>query len=199
MLTNSSCSLCTIINALSCSSTVAASSCKSGYYLSGGYCNSCLLNCIGCTSAYDCTSCASGYYLNTSILTCNPCSQGCSSCNQYTPSVCTSCNDGYQLINQNCVATVCTIANCLYCSQDGICKRCQAYYYWNGSACLSGASISCIYGATGPLPNNCINKCSDYEYVSGNVSDVFGCKFYQSVYVSSIEHTQKYYYAFNHK
>jgi hypothetical protein len=76
------------MNAASCVSTVAASACKDGYYLSSGYCNSCLLNCLKCSSAYDCSGCASGYYLNASIFTCNPCPQSCTSCNQYTPSTC---------------------------------------------------------------------------------------------------------------
>lgn len=183
VLFNSSCSLCTIINALSCSSTVAANACQSGYYLTSGYCNSCLLNCITCSSAYDCSACSAGYYLNASIITCNPCPVGCSRCDQFTPSTCTACSQGYQLTSNTCQSVSCNVSHCVYCSAPDSCQQCQAYYYWNGSACLSGGSISCEMGANGPLPNNCINSCSSYGYVSGNVSNTFRCKLYSNVYV----------------
>jgi hypothetical protein len=143
VLMNQTCSLCIIQYAQSCTTTVAASTCQSGYYLSDSYCKSCLLNCISCSSAYDCSACTSGYYLNTSIITCNTCPQGCAACNQYTPSQCTSCINGYQLSSSTCTYTTCSISNCLYCSTSSTCYQCQQLYYWNGSNCLMGASITC--------------------------------------------------------
>lgn len=143
VLTNQTCSLCVIQYALSCTTTVSASVCQSGYYLSDSYCNSCLLNCISCSSAYDCSACASGYYLNTSIITCNPCPQGCASCNQYTPSLCTSCINGYQFTTSTCNYISCGIPNCLYCATSTTCYQCQQFYYWDGSSCLMGASVTC--------------------------------------------------------
>lgn len=116
VLNNQTCSLCVIKNAQRCSSTVAASSCQSGYYLSNSYCQNCLLNCATCSSAYDCSKCATGYYLNTSIITCNPCPLGCSACNQFTPAQCTSCNDGYLFSSSSCLLNTCQIDNCIYCS-----------------------------------------------------------------------------------
>lgn len=184
-----------ISNAVSCSSIVAATSCQPGYYLSSGYCNSCLLNCLACSSPYDCSNCAAGYYLNASILTCNPCPTGCKTCNQYTPSVCTACNNGYQLLNQNCQQVACAIDQCIYCSTPGVCQNCASFYYWNGNACVSGSSVTCENGATGPLPNNCANQCSGFAYVVG--SGTFACKAYSSVYVYPIEYHQYYYYAYN--
>lgn len=178
---------------------MAASSCQSGYYLNSGYCDSCLLNCVSCSSAYDCSACTSGYYLNVSIITCNPCPVGCSACNQYTPSICTTCQNGYQLSSQSCLSVSCSVANCLYCSSQGICGQCNSFYYWNGSACLAGGSITCEYGSNGPLPNNCINKCSNFAYVSDNYSSTFRCKLYTSIYVYPIEYHQTYYYAYNHQ
>jgi hypothetical protein len=143
VLVNSSCSLCTISNAVSCSSTVSALSCKSSFYLSNSYCNKCLLNCATCSSAYDCSACASGFYLNTSIVTCNTCPLGCKTCNQYTPTTCTSCNNGYLLSNFNCSIINCTFTNCQYCSSASVCQQCSLFYYWNGSQCVIGGSISC--------------------------------------------------------
>ena len=199
ILVNKTCTLCVISNALSCSSTVAASSCQSGYYLNSGICDSCMLNCITCSSAYDCSTCASGYYLNVSIITCNPCPMGCSSCNQYTSSICTGCNNGYQLSSQSCIAVTCGVSNCLYCSSPGICQQCSSFYYWNGSICVGGASVTCEYGSNGPLPNNCINKCSNFAYLSNNISNTFLCKLYTNIYISRVEYKQIYYYAYNHQ
>lgn len=53
-------------------------------------------------------------------------------------------------------------------------------------------------GANGPLPNNCINSCSSFAYVSSNISSTFRCKLYSNVYVYPVEFHQKYYYAYNH-
>lgn len=175
-----------------------ATSCNSNYYLSSGYCYSCLLNCKTCNSASDCSACVSGYYLNSSILTCNPCPSGCASCDQFTPTNCLSCIDGYQLSIQSCSLVNCAIANCMYCSSASVCQRCNQYYYWDGSICQSGASLACPSGANGPLPNNCINSCSSYSYLSGNISNTFSCKSYSYVYVYPVEYYQKYYYAYNH-
>lgn len=136
VLVNSSCSLCVISNAFSCSSTVSANVCLSGYYLSNSYCQSCLLNCASCVSAYDCSSCNSGYYLNTSIITCNTCPVGCSICNQYNPSQCTVCNNGYQLSNSICSMVTCNIPFCLFCTSVSVCKQCNLFYYWNGNECV---------------------------------------------------------------
>ena len=143
VLVNNLCSLCTVLNAQTCSSTSIATSCKGGYYLSSGSCNSCLLNCASCSSASDCSSCTTGYYLNSSILTCNPCPSGCASCNQFTPTTCTSCSNGYQLVGSSCTQVTCSIANCMHCSSALVCKQCNQYYYWSGSACVQGGSVSC--------------------------------------------------------
>ena len=194
---NSSCALCTVSNALSCSGTSTASACQGGYYLSDGSCKSCLLNCASCTSAFDCSSCGTGYYLNSSILTCNPCPTGCASCNQFTPTQCTACSDNYQLSGTSCSAITCTLPNCLVCSTATTCQRCQLFYYWNGTNCVSGGSVSCEYGATGPLPNNCANQCGDYSRVADNFSSTFRCELRSHLYVSPVEYRQVYYYAYN--
>ena len=198
VLVNGTCTRCTVLNAVSCSSTITASACNSGYYLNSGACFSCLLNCNSCTSASDCSSCTSGYYLNASILTCNPCPTGCATCNQYTPTTCLTCNNGYQLQSQSCTLATCSIANCLHCGSSTACQQCQQYYYYNGSHCLPGASFTCTAGATGPLPNNCINSCSAYAYVANRINGTFECRMYSDVYVYPVEYHQKYYYAWNH-
>lgn len=198
VLSNNTCALCVIQYALSCSSTVAATACQSGYYLSDSYCSSCLLNCITCSSAYDCSACTDGYYLNTSIITCNPCPQGCSNCNQYVPSQCTVCTNGYTLSSTSCLPVICPIPNCLYCSTPTVCSRCSPLYYWNGNECLAGGSVNCEKGAVGPLPVHCINSCSSFTYKAQVNGSSFECKTYPSIYVTPIEYHQYYYYAYNH-
>jgi hypothetical protein len=198
VLINQTCSLCVIKYALSCTTTVSASQCQSGYYLSDSYCNNCLLNCITCSSAYDCSACASGYYLNTSIITCNPCPQGCATCNQFTPSQCLTCLNGYQLSSNSCNFVTCNIPNCLFCSSSSVCSQCQQLYYWDGSNCLQGASVTCENGAAGPLPNECINRCSVFSYQTPANNSKFSCKLYSSIYSRPVEYHQFYYYAYNH-
>jgi hypothetical protein len=117
VLVNGSCSLCVISQAASCSSTVAATSCHSGYYLSESYCKTCLLNCLACSSAYDCSSCSQGYYLNSSIVTCMPCPGNCAVCDQYSPTLCSRCNNNYLLqSDRTCLKLLCQLDNCDYCS-----------------------------------------------------------------------------------
>jgi hypothetical protein len=197
VLTNNTCTLCVISNALSCSSTVAASSCENGYYLSDSYCKNCLLNCITCSSASDCSACKSGYYLNVSVLTCNPCPAGCSSCNQYTPTYCTSCENGYQLDSSNsCTAVTCSISNCQYCSSNSSCAQCASFYYWDGNSCVKGSSITCEKGSVGALPTHCINSCTSFGF-SSTINGSFQCKAYKNLYYRSAEYQQVYYYAYN--
>lgn len=198
VLANQTCSLCVIQYAASCSTTVSASSCQLGYYLSDNYCYSCLLNCRTCSSAYDCSGCATGYYLNTSIITCNPCPQGCTTCNQYTPTQCTSCSNGYMLSSNTCYSVSCSILNCLYCSNSSFCSFCESTYYWDGTACSKGASITCEKGANGQLPTDCVNSCSSFAFANPANSTNFFCKPYASIYVGSVEYHQYYFYAYNH-
>jgi proprotein convertase subtilisin/kexin type 5 len=126
VLVNGSCQSCVVTNALSCTSIVSASSCKSNYYVNDNYCSSCLLNCATCTSSSTCTACNTNYYLNTSILTCSPCSSHCTSCNQYSPTTCITCDNGYYVNSSNyCSAYTCSLTNCVYCSSNNVCGQCS--------------------------------------------------------------------------
>ena len=155
-----------------------------------------MLNCVSCSSAFDCSACTSNYYLNQTIITCNPCPPGCSACDQYT-TACTACQNGYALNGQQCSAVSCSISNCLYCSSGGVCQQCAMFYYWDGSGCRAGASVTCEGGANGALPNNCANSCSKFGFVSGNKSGAFRCKPHRTLYVDPVEYHQSYFYAFN--
>lgn len=55
--TDGSCQPCVISNAIQCTSTISASQCNTGYYVSDNYCYNCLLNCKECSSRSDCKSC----------------------------------------------------------------------------------------------------------------------------------------------
>lgn len=197
---NFTCDICTISNAISCSSTVTASSCASYYYLSDGYCDNCMLNCLSCSSSSTCNACGTGYYLNATVITCNPCSLGCSVCNQYSPSNCTSCLSNY-IYDSNaytCTSINCTLPNCLICSSLTVCSICKTFYYWDGSSCSAGASITCENGASGILPTQCINSCSSNIQYEVNVANgSFKCIDYLYAYKNTVSYTTLYYYAFN--
>lgn len=194
-----SCAECQIANAAKCSSIVAASQCTAGYYTSDNYCYSCLLNCVDCTSNTDCRACASGYYLNSSVLTCNLCPSNCLTCDQYNSSRCLSCQDGYSLsAGYTCDSVSCTIANCLHCLTSTVCKQCTSGYYWSAAqnACLVGASVMCDYGAEGPYPNQCNQKCSAYAYVGLQSGTALWCLPYNNIGINGSNYYQIYLYAY---
>lgn len=200
VLVNGTCSLCVISQAASCSSTVAATACLSGYYLSDSYCKTCLLNCLACSSAYDCSSCSPSYYLNSSIVTCMPCPGNCALCDQYSPALCSRCNTNYLLqADRTCLKLACQVDNCEYCSAEAVCAKCRQFYYWDGSSCQGGASVTCEGGAAGPLPNQCINSCSAFAAANPTNSTLFQCKSQPTLYSAPTQYTQRYYYAYNHQ
>lgn len=169
--------------------------------MSDNYCYNCLLNCADCTSNSDCRSCFPGYYLNSSVLTCNFCPANCLTCDQYSSTRCLSCADGYSLSpSDTCDAISCSIPNCLYCASSSSCKQCQIGYFWSStqSACAVGASVLCEYGAEGPYPNQCNNKCSKFAYVGQKNSTAIWCLPYTNIAISSSTYSQLYYYSYNH-
>lgn len=180
---------------------MAASQCEGGFYVSDNYCYNCLLNCADCTSNSDCRSCFPGYYLNSSVLTCNFCPANCLTCDQYSSARCLSCADGYSLSpSYTCDAISCSIPNCLYCASSSSCKQCQIGYFWSStqSACAVGASVLCEYGAEGPYPNQCNNKCSKFAYAGQKTSTAIWCLPYTNIAISSSTYSQLYYYSYNH-
>jgi len=99
-------------------------------------------------------------------------------------------------ITNTCDTIDCSIIdNCVYCSSNNVCGRCQLFYYWDGSNCVVGSSVLCDYGSSGPLPSQCVNDCLSSSYKSQTVPP-FVCIPYKTVKMSSYKLSQIYYYAF---
>lgn len=199
--TNGSCLACQISNALSCSSTVVASTCKTGFYAAENYCYNCLLNCASCSSNTDCRACMPGYFLNSSVLTCNFCPTNCLTCDQFNSTRCLTCASGFALSSgDSCSAIACTFANCVFCSSATQCGRCAYGYFWNSSAgaCVLGASILCEFGAEGPAPNQCNNKCGEFAFAANQTGTAIWCVVYSHIKVYESVFSQLYLYSYNH-
>lgn len=195
-----SCAQCQISNAAKCKTTVSASQCVTGYYVSDNYCYSCLLNCADCSSNSDCRSCFSGYYLNSSVLTCNFCPVTCLSCDPYNSTRCLTCKDGYSLsMSYTCDLITCSLTNCTYCLSSSTCKQCDYGYYWSSvkGSCVQGASILCTNGAEGPYPNQCNIKCSSFGYIAKQNSTAIWCLPYHNISINSSNYYQFYLYSYN--
>jgi proprotein convertase subtilisin/kexin type 5 len=120
-------------------------------------CTTCQPQCLNCTSgrpAYECTACSNNtlyyfnkityqctlnctppYYANTAApLACYPCQLPCKTCATYYTS-CTSCYNGYYLLNQIC-STSCPI-NYYTDSINNTCTACP-------NLCATCTSLSCL-------------------------------------------------------
>mgnify|MGYP000859493752 FL=1 len=151
------CEICSIQNAIACSSLTNATKCNSTYYSEWTYCGSCVLHCKTCTNSTICQECLDGYLLQYQNSVCS----GCTNCKSCTGTLdnCTACWDGFKLVQSGttyiCGATICDIPNCSYCSADSVCGNCKSGYYLSLNACLLGASLVCSAGAVGTKPNQC--------------------------------------------
>ena len=161
---------CSVENCEVCNSTTVCSSCAKGYTLSAtnsslcipscGFgqanygtpslpvCYTCgfsIVNCYICDITSNnvfCLECVPGYFRNGFEL-CERCSDVISNCKNCTsPYNCTTCQNGYTLINKNCVATGCasTVLNCVQCaSNNTLCTTCASGFTLAGGVC----SVSC--------------------------------------------------------
>ena len=158
----------------SCSSSSNCNSCKGGYYLSDGKCNSCSSNCYKCTDNTKCTTCNGHYYLSS-----NYCYQCSSSCNHCTSSStkCTSCYSGYYLSSYNCYPCV---SPCKTCSSSTSCNSCISKYYLSSNKCYPCVN-PCVTCSSQTSCNSCVNgyflishTCYECNYNCKTTSD--GCK-----------------------
>lgn len=115
-LTNNECYKCTELeNCLGYDDSCKCTSCKEGYFpytdplTNVHVCSMCKLqSCSVCTGIEinDCTECLSGFYMhieeNTGNKECRKCQAPCASCSGNDGSICTGCNDGYQLNGTVC-------------------------------------------------------------------------------------------------
>lgn len=148
-----------IICPLNCAECSAGScqTCKMGFYLSSGVCNSCNSICAACSgSASNCISCMPPKLLSSG--TCITCADQCSSCLSATPNSCLTCKIPFSLLPN-------TAGSCYRCSQD-VCLECDGANTSLCFSCRNGSSL--INGRCQPCPMNCIS-CSPYTVLSPTV------------------------------
>lgn len=119
--TNGVCFTCQVQNCLICPQNNASTctQCKSSYrLLTSGQCQLiCVSNlCVTCSDPAVCTACVPGYAPQNS--TCIQCggAPACTSCNQGNPNTCLQCNNGFYLVNSQCVPCA---SNCDQCDANG--------------------------------------------------------------------------------
>lgn len=139
--------------------------CSDGYYSQETSCGPCVLHCKTCMNSTTCQQCQDGYLLQYQYSVCSSC-KNCRSCYGALDN-CTSCWDGYRLLQNGtssaCVSTVCSISNCLYCTQDSVCGNCKSGYYLSSNVCYQGTSLLCSAGAAGSKPFECSVRNNKYN------------------------------------
>ena len=113
------------------------SSCKLGYLLKDGLCETCDNVCASCEeNRSKCSSCFSGFLLKGQTCV-QGCKANCLSCDD----PCTKCEDGYYLLGGSC--SPCD-GNCMTCLRNPtICTSCKVGYYLKGATCLEQCVSNC--------------------------------------------------------
>ena len=123
--------------------------CQSGWVFS-----SALGECAECATQPEatCTPLCSTYYYALSTGPCQPCSLLTANCRTCTPSICQSCESGFELSTDPspvCLVQPCLIAHCNSCESATTCYACETGYtpITDLTLCsLSACSISnCLY------------------------------------------------------
>ncbi|EAR81858.2 zinc finger lsd1 subclass family protein (macronuclear) [Tetrahymena thermophila SB210] len=159
-------------------SDTSCSSCYDGYYLNNiNQCLQCQSPCQNCQKvAIQCKSCIDGYILNQSTLECVlNCDKSCKTCfSPQNSNACTSCPDGFYLINNSCKncdfpCQTCQISpqECLSCFNnyklENVLKQCTPICDISCKSCYQPQDPSqCIECAFGYFLNS-QNKCQICE------------------------------------
>ncbi|KAL4453890.1 hypothetical protein ABPG74_003773 [Tetrahymena malaccensis] len=146
-----------------CSGTfqpTTCTSCNQGYYLQG---NSCVLQENSCV-----LTCPDGKYADQESKSCQICPSGCSKCT--SSSICSQCQNGFQISGQTCTAIQCT-SPCASCtSVPTFCTSCTGGLYLSPqntcvSQCPPGYFLNSSNMTWSTCPTGCIN-CSDAKTCS---------------------------------
>lgn len=144
-------------------------SCNSTQDLSNGECKNCPEGCTSClfkedTQKFTCSSCLSNHYKSKDEL-CSACPTGCDKCTlgDDNSAECSSCIDGYNLVEKKCKS--CGLSNCKSCSanSDGntfTCSSCINAFYLNTDEC-------------GKCPENCQECSFNQKYECSKCIDKF--------------------------
>lgn len=158
--------------------------CDPSTYLNVGSCS--LLTQVASCSVYDlfspniCRKCAVQSLLFTKDTVCYPITATITGCAQYSsPSVCTSCSDGYHLASGTCTL-IATTLNCLRTSDSGLCIKCVVTYTLFTGLCqppftflTQNCATSNVNGLVSPVATQCsICNVNRYAY---NFRNYFMC------------------------
>ncbi|KAI7841359.1 hypothetical protein COHA_004977 [Chlorella ohadii] len=136
--------------------------CRDGMGLVGGECRPCNnrmnfgTSCQICNGNISfCSQCTTprplledGYYPDGNTGICQPCDQGCRTCNG--PGDCVECATGQ--LDPATKTCRCAIANCHQCTAEGECTRCKDRYGWDKStnSCQPCQVANCVECLDGP-------------------------------------------------
>ena len=154
-LTNSSkgdvkqCQSCDLDNCLICSKSAEISfstnqqvcrACKSGFYLSGGFCLSCIENCQFCIEdSGECILSKTGFTVDSKANTCAPInSPNCNSVDQ--DGKCVSCENRFYLKDNQCYPCQKSMTSCSICriepsNMSFKCVICEPGFYLDANSC----------------------------------------------------------------
>ncbi|KAL4473929.1 hypothetical protein ABPG74_022793 [Tetrahymena malaccensis] len=145
---------------------IQSSSCNVGYYL---YSNACI------------TNCPNGFFANTKTNVCVMCNQACKQCLDSTVNQCSSCADGYVLIQpSSCLPCSQFLNDCAVCSSTTNCLKCQNLILYQGQCvtkCDQSKGLYTYNNQCKPCQSPCIQctsatnciLCGDGFIVSGNI------------------------------
>ena len=151
-------------NCMTCENSASAcTSCNEGFALQGARCvKGCLDHCTTCS--YPCRKCEDGFIVENGV--CVKCSNDCKTC-EFFSSTCSSCNDGYGLIEGSCRKGCADHCN----SCDSPCTKCETGFFYSGGSCFkcdpacsscdARGSSSCVSCAPGyvKVRNTCKPSC----------------------------------------
>lgn len=218
LITANNCQTC--VNSYFLSGNACVSICPPGYWgdISVNKCKSCIiLDCLECSNAFLCTKCTNGKYLQNDgcvancdqtfysislSFICEKCDVSCFECFGPSTFQCTTCNNRYFLLNNQCLKCG---NNCFQCENKELCNVCENSYYLQENNCVDKCDIQGYYtsnldlkcfkcnnnclSCSGPLDSDCIDCSSNKKLINGKCE---GCKV--GYYLNTINQTCEGYY-----
>ncbi len=140
-MSNNTCLVGSITNCLFYSSQNVCSQCEEGFHISNSICqphddvpSNCLVS--SQNTVDHCVKCSLDHILVESSRRCKPISYVPFCAAYSSPSTCQTCQDEYQLINNNNCSQIPPGENCLQ-KEGSICSKCKEDFYFDGTQCVT--------------------------------------------------------------